>query len=373
MIFAFLPAMGAEDYRYTLTLDKSRAMVKTPMILTVDIEQTDPSKVLFFDFEPSGNGRFLFHRLDKKVNDDMHHRRERFDYLVYGLQSGEWSIGGRIRVQRTNEERIVDSTIVDQFNARTLQSEESLEPVTPVKVTIDPLPVPADLVGDFHLESSLDRRQTEAFRPIHLSLHLKGVGFPPPGNLFGWNIPGVQVFADKPAIRLHYTSRGVEVDATYTFAFSSDHDFTIPLRMVRLYSPTRHQSERIGFPGATICVVTPPSLRKALLDPKNDPPSIYDRIATWKAFGIDTLVVLLGFISAFFVEWLKSRLKRFFAKDPFVEKVRAAKDPRALLMLLIRADAKRCAPWIDRIEAALHEKRKIDLKKIKREIVRGCR
>ncbi|WP_353662236.1 hypothetical protein [Hydrogenimonas sp. SS33] len=371
-MLAFFPLMGADDYRYTLTLDPPRAMAKTPILLTVKIEQTDPSKVLFFDFKPVGS-HFLFHRLDKKVNEEMHHRVERFVYLVYGTKSGEWPIGGEIRVQRTNEERIVDSTIVDQFNARTLQSEESVDRVTPVRVTIDPLPVRADLVGDFRMKSSLDRRQTEAFRPVHLTLHLEGIGFPPPEQFFTFKIPGVQVFADKPAMRLRYTPRGVRVDADYTFAFSSDHDFTIPPRLLRLYSPTRRQSRRIGFAGAKIRVVTPPSLRQALLDRENDPPSIFERIEAWRAYTVDALVVLLGFLSAFVVAWVRRRIGRLFVKDPFVEKVRAVKEPRALLMLLIQSDPKRCAPWIDRIETALHEKRPVEMRRIKREIVKGCR
>jgi len=79
---------GATDYRYSLHLSKSSLYLKEPLVVTFDINQTDSSKVMFFDFTIEGGDDFFVHRLDKEVDEGYHARRERYSYLLYPLKSG---------------------------------------------------------------------------------------------------------------------------------------------------------------------------------------------------------------------------------------------------------------------------------------------
>jgi len=239
LFFAFSAPLYGGDYRYTLSLDRHEAWVKAPILLRFSVEQTDPSKVMFFDFKPLEEKCFKAVRLDKTVDDSYHRRKERYTYLIFGLKAGTAKLRFDLLVKRTNEATIEQSTTGGRYNVKDIETVDTHEAVTPEKIILKPLPEPVDLVGDFTLEAKVDRTEVKAGRPIYLTIHLKGTGFPPESRRIDLHLEGVDIFEDKPLVSLRYTKKGAICEATYTYALKAVKNFSIPSIHLKAFSTTQ--------------------------------------------------------------------------------------------------------------------------------------
>ncbi|WP_353662237.1 hypothetical protein [Hydrogenimonas sp. SS33] len=305
MLFAGV-GYGA-DFRYSLTLDRHEAWVKAPIVLHFNVEQTDASKVMFFDFKPLEEGSFKAIRLDKKVDNAYHHRKAQFTYLLFGLKPGTVTLKFDLLVRRTNEATIAQSTTGGRYNVKDVETQDRHEPIPPETLRLKPLPAPVDLVGDFTLQSRVSAQTTRAGRPVYLTIRLKGVGYPPRKRLIRVEVPGVDMFEDTPKVSLRYGPKGALYDATYTYAIKADRDFLLPSLRLKAFSPAGGKLYELKSDEIAVQVLAPEKPRKA---PPPEPKKERSPATEWwpqvKSILFYGALFLIGYISG--TLWLKIRM-----------------------------------------------------------------
>ena len=74
--------LQAEDFSYTLHVDKPEPYVKEAVTLTLDINQTNPENVLLFNFTLLRSDAYTFQRVDIKETNTFHHAKIHYVYLL---------------------------------------------------------------------------------------------------------------------------------------------------------------------------------------------------------------------------------------------------------------------------------------------------
>ena len=168
-------------------------------------------------------------------------------------------------------------------------------------------------------------------------------------------------------ISIRSTKSGTDYDAKLTYALVATHDFTIPALSLKAFSPRLERLYTLQAPAIAIRVVPPPVSQ--LVAPVNRPESAYDIIGRIKQWGIYLLIFVCGYLSALLYRRVASTISLVAKSDIRTKSIREAGDAKTLMKRLIAEDAQRYGPWIERLERALYQGEKIDLKKIKKEVM----
>ncbi|WP_456323906.1 hypothetical protein [Hydrogenimonas sp.] len=362
---------AAADYRYSLEVDKESLYAKEPLLLRFTVWQTDPSKMMFFSFKPLDRSDFFIKRIDKVVENTSRRRKAIFTYLLYPLKSGTLTLHFDLVVKRTNEARIALSTTGGRYNVKDVETEDSHENVEPKTIYVKPLPAPVDLVGDFTLITETDRQRSEAYKPVYMTIRLKGRGFPPGPGIFALKFPtNVEYFSDAPKIIERYTKKGIEFEGTWSYALVSSESFTVPPIKLKAFSASKEKLYELSSPAIPIEVVKPPLSQ--VMAPQDSPESTYAYIERIESWGRYLFIFLCGFISALLYLKIKNLLFKGASPDLFQKEVKSAKDAKELLVLLVRTDVERYAFAIDILERAIYFNEPLDLKEIKKEILKSA-
>ncbi len=361
---------AASDFRYTMTLSRDTLYLKEPLLLKFTVWQTDPNKVMFFDFKPLDEGKFFVKRLDKAGEERQNLRKATFTYLLYPLQSGTLPLRFDLLVKRTNEERIALSTTGGRDNVKDVETTDTHESVEPAILHVKPLPEKVDLVGDFTLQAKTDTQKSEAYRPLYLTMRLKGRGFPPEASRLEPRFPaGVEHFADNPHITLKYTLEGILFDGLWSYALVASKTFTVPPISLKAFSPQKERIYTLTHPPLHIEIYQPPVSK--LTAPRDTPESAYAWIERVKSLSIYLFIFLCGYVSALLWVRIRNRTVKASVGGQFARKVSQINDPKELLGLLIHEDVHRYGPWIEELERAIYGHENVNLKKIKREVLKN--
>lgn len=360
--------VAGEDYDYELKLGKRSLFVKEPVSLTFRVWRTDPGRILFFEFAPEADRRLEVRLLRERRGEYRGMPSVTFRYLIVPKEAGEIPLRFRFVVKRTSETRLCYNNTGEPVKAKAIDTTDTMEAVPPEILKVAPLPRPVPLVGDYRLEVSVDKRETAAYSPVYLTVRLWGVGAMPEKVDFTPAIENVRVFADEPKIDIRYTDDGIHYEGTFSYALLSDHSFVIPPIALEAFSYTKKRLYRLESEKRAVDV-TPVSVG-TLVDDETRPESVYETLETLKRWGVYTLIFLCGYLSALLVGRLRTTGKSVSKRGLFVREVKAARDAKNLLNLLVRTDPTRYAVWIDALEKAVYRGEAVDLGKIKREISR---
>ena len=84
--------LHAEDFSYAFKLDKQSPYVKEPVILTLDLNQTNHDVVMLFNFSIKESKDYTFQRIDIQETDSYHNAKVRYFYLLYPLKAGDINV-----------------------------------------------------------------------------------------------------------------------------------------------------------------------------------------------------------------------------------------------------------------------------------------
>ncbi len=357
------------DFEYELNLSKRAVFVKEPVLLTFKVRQTDPKQIIFFEFAPLNDKRLEIKLLQEERDENRQGNAVTFRYLLFAKEAGEIPVYYRFIVKRTSETRLRYNNTGEPVKAKAIDTTDTVETLPPTTLHVEPLPKAVPLMGDFKLDVTVDKKETQAFSPIYLTIRLRGVGaLPEPLNLLP-KIENVRLFADEPSIHTRYETDGVHYDATFSYALLGSSDFLIPL--VKIEGFSYHRGELYSLESKPIHITVKPMETAALVDRKNSPESVYETIETLKRWGIYTLIFLCGYLSALLVARLRGLTKRATMEDRFRKEVKSAKDAKTLLRLLVRTDPTRYAPWIDDLEKAVYRGGSANIDAIKKAVMRA--
>ncbi|WP_456452075.1 hypothetical protein [Hydrogenimonas sp.] len=357
------------DYDYELRLNKAKAYVGESVVLSMKVWQTDPASILFFEFAPQKSDAYSVRLLEERTEESVAGTTATFRYLLFPKRPGEVRVNFRFVVKRTTEARLRHNNTGEPVKAKAIDTTDTAEPLPARTLRVLVLPKEVALVGDYRLEAKLDHTSTRALSPVYLTLRLRGVGGEPPAGLDPLpKMEGVKVFADEPVVKVRYDEEGVHYDATFSYALLAEKDFLVPPVALEAFSCTR--GELYTLKTRPMKVAVAPAELSTLVDKETRPESIYEIVESLKRWGLYLFIFACGFVSALLVERLRKRIHRKRGNDAFKKEVKHAKEAKALLKLLVRTDPHRYAPFIDDLENAVYKGEKVDVARMKKEVLR---
>ena len=362
--FVFLQA---EDFNYSFHMDKQTPYVKEAVILTLELNQTNPNKVLMFDFDLVKSENYTFRRLDAQETDNhpkkgLHAVYVKYVYLVYPLSSGKLDLHFNLLKKVTTDESVAYSFSGDRDNVKTLVTHDTSITLPSLSLQVKPLPQSTQIVGNFSLDYRLQKHKAKAYEPLPFQVTLKGTGYPPLLTLLPTDV-NFTVFTEEPLLKSIASVQGIHSTVHYPMALSHERSFTLPSITLKAFNPTTQKAYILSIPEQKFDIT--PVNKNTLLD-KIDSPKLLKSDWSWVYHLLTYLLIFVaGFFTALFWKWTKK--VQIKTDNPLKEKIQNCKDAKALLQVLLANDSHRFSKNIEAIESSLYGDGKINLSKVKEE------
>ena len=361
----FLVQLFAEDFTYRITTDSTEVYLKEAVVLTVELNQTNPNVVLFFDFDLHPSKNYTFHRIDTKQSDSYQKVKTDYTYLLYPLHSGDLNITFDLTKKVTTKENVAYSFSGDRDNVKGIDTQNIPITLPPFQLHIKALPKAVQLVGDFSLEYKIKKHQAKAYEPLPLQITIKGTGYPPLlENILPKEL-NVTRFKEKPILHTVNTKEGSQSSVTYPIALSHTQSFDLHTIVLNAFNPKTDKAYTLSIPKQHFEIQRVDV--NSLVDKIDDPKPLQGDYG-WLTSLFSYLVVFgAGVLTALTLK----RKKRITINktDPLIEKIEACQDAKALLQLLMATNSRQFASNIEKLEKHLYGNGKMNLKKIKQDIL----
>ena len=356
-------SLQAEDFTYAFNANTQSPYVKEPVILTLDVNQTNHDVVLLFNLTINKSEDYTFQRLDIKETDSYHNAKIHYVYLIYPLRSGDINVTFNLLKKVTTDDSVAYSFSGDRDNVKGLVTVDTNVILPPVELKVKPLPSGTTLVGDFSLTHSIKKHQAKAYEPLPFQVQIKGLGYPPLLDTLLPQEGNFTRFTEKPIVNSFANTVGTQSSVTYPMALSHSTSFTLPPLVLKAFNPKTEISYTLTVPEQhfEIQEVAADSLVDTI-----DSPDVTKEDWSWLSTLLGYMVIFAaGYLTALSWKWKKKSISK--TRHPLIEKIQNCKDEKALLQVLIAADDKRFIPSIEKLESSLYGNGKINLNKIKQE------
>ncbi|MEA3434132.1 MAG: hypothetical protein U9R13_06080, partial [Campylobacterota bacterium] len=335
--------LGAEDFKYHFSLSNTSPYVKEAVVMTLDLEQTNTNKVLFFHFELKKSPDYEFHRLNVEETGENIAAKVHYEYLIYPLRAGETQLHFDLIQKTTTEENLAYSFSGDRDNVKGLTTVDTQIDLPPLTLKIKALPKGTSLVGDFSLTHSLKTNKAKAYEPLPFQVTIKGSGYPPLlEDLLAEN-NHFTLFKEKPIVKSVNSSQGTSSTVSYPMALSHFKSFDLNPVVIKAFNPKTKKSYELTLPKQHFDIQKVDV--KSLVD-KIDSPKPLESDLSWPTTILITLLSYLvvfaaGYLTAITLKW--KRKSSAHTSHPLKEKIEACKDEKSLLQLLMATDSKQFA------------------------------
>lgn len=359
-----LTAIVAEDFDYSFKLSKSTPYVKEPVILTLDIWQTNPSVVLLFNFNLKKSDNYFFQRLDAKETNTHHNAKVHYSYLVYFLKDGVVDVDFELLKKVTNDESVAYSFSGDRDNVKGLETKDTAITLPPLSLSVQPIPKGTMLVGNFQLTSEFKKYKAYAYEALPFKVTIKGKGYPPFLNSLIPNSDKFTLFKESAIAKTVHSKEGTYSSLLYPMALSALKSFDLDSVTIEAFNPKTQKSYLLTIPKQHFEIVNEDT---SVLVDKVDKPKPFSIDWSWlTSFFTYLLVFISGYMTAFVFKGKRVRVMEDV--NPFYLKIDKCKDEKELLQLLMSKDSKKFTVSIEKLENNLYKNGKMNFKKLKEEI-----
>ena len=361
-----MPLLYAEDFAYTIHSNKTEVYLHEPILLSVDINQTNSKPILLFNFNIQKNPAYHIEQIDAKHDTTPHATKVHNLYLIYPLKKGDFSINFRLIKRSTNDDKVSYFFSGDRDDFKKLETLDINIPLKPLTIHTKALPKGTQVVGNYTLSYEIPKHTVDSYESIPIKILLKGEGYPPLiDNLFLLKDKNITLFQQKPLVEKYIVKNSITYKVTYTFALSSDKSFDIPKTTLRAFNPNMQRPYILNIPAQHFDIQSVNS--QTLVDKVDSPKPLGTDFSWIKTLFSYLLVFFSGYLTA---SVLKSRKKSTEKnKNPLISKIQNTKDTKALLQLLMAQDSHRFVSCISDLEKALYQDGKIKLSKVKEEAI----
>ncbi len=360
-----LSVLYAEDFSYKIKVDNQTPYQKEGIILSLELNQTNPDIVLFFNFDIQKSKSYTFVRLNSIENDTHHNAHITYLYLIYPLKNGNVDIEFNLIKKVTNDESITYSYSGDRDNVKTLITKDTKITLSPLRLAVKPLPKGTRLVGDFKLKYSLKQHHAKAYEPIPFNITLTGEGFPPLVEPILPKEGNFTRFTEKPEVHSLATKTGYQNTIIYPMALSHTQNFTLNPILLKSFNPKTQKFYELRIPTQSF-KIKKVSL-KELIDIKDIPST---KKIDWSWVGdifLYLLVFIAGYITAISLKWQQKKSQK---KPTHLEsKIKKSKDEKELLQILLASQDKKFASTIEELEGILYHGKKVDFNSLKKRVL----
>jgi len=367
-LFAMTGALSAEDFTYRITPSKTDPYLKEPILLRVDLNQTNPDVVLLFQFKVNPDKHYKVRPLYAQHNDTLHHTKLSNLYELYPLQTGDINVTFSLIKRVTNDAKVRYFSSGDRDDFKKLETEDFPITLPPLTLHVRPLPKETQLVGDYTLDYRIKTHHAKAYTPIPITVTIKGKGYPPEIKALFPKGADYTLFTEKPKIETISTPQGSLIKARYIYAISAEKSFMLPTVELHAFNPFDEHTYTLKIPEQHFEIE--PVETKQLVDRTDSP----------KPFALETdwLWRFLGYLGAFAAGFGSALLwKRrsgsspHHNKDettPLQTKIEDAKDAKSLLQILLASNDPHYREAITALEAHLYKGEALDLRTYKQRL-----
>ena len=361
LILLFTCIMYAEDFTYTPHIETHNPYVKEPVLLSIDLKQTNPNKVLLFQFSVNPNKAYKIHQIKGIIDNTLHHKKHHYLYELYPLKSGDINITFSFIKRVTTDAKVRFFASGDRDDFKKLQTKDFPIALKSIELHVKPLPKNIEFIGDYKLDYKIKTHQAEAFVPIPMTITITGKGYPPVvKNIIAKNEHFKQ-FTENPEIHNVPTPTGTQYTVNYITALSAGKNFTLPNTKLKAFNPKTQKEYFLEIPEQNFTIKT---VNTGSLVDKTDTPKPFkiDLSNLSKFFGY-----LITFIAGYFtaILWKREGTNSLIEVNPLKEKIISCNDAKSLLRVLMAADSKKFALIIEALEDGLYKEGSLNLKKLK--------
>lgn len=281
------------------------------------------------------------------------------------LRTGDITVSFTFTKRVTDDEKVRYFSSGDRDDFKKLDTKNYPMVLPPLKLHIKALPKETQLVGDFHLDYTVNTHQAKAYAPISMQVILKGKGYPPHIKDLIPTSKHYTLFGETPQIKTSPAKKGFIATAAYLFALSADKNFTLPQITLNAFSPHTQKSYTLSIPKQHFDIQSVDT--KSLIDSIDNPPELKADWQWLKSLLSYLVVFAAGFLSAMVLKIKKRHIQE--QMHPLIVKIKETKDAKSLLQLLMAQDSHQFRQSIEKLEDALYQNAKIDLSKVKQEIM----
>ena len=358
----------AELATYTLKADKKTAYVKEPIVVTFIAKQKEYTDHMFFSLEPKTSDDYKIVLLKKEIADkSAHNSIATFTYLLFPLKAKKIEVDFDFLVKTASDKAIKQSYVDDHDDSIAISTYDTHMPTKALQIEVKPIKDNVDLVGDFKLTSSIDKKQITQFEELNVHYQLVGKGYRVKGlTLLHKTDKNITLFQDTHDTIDKPTKEGYIIKKEYIYALSAKKSFTVPSITLHAYSPSQERYYTLSVPKQEIKVL--PIDTKKLLENKEYPTRKHFDITPYK----NAFVAILLFIAGFITAKLSDKIE-FTKKKVLFEDIKKAQTPQALILILLQKyHTKNINKFIDILEQIQYDKdnTKTTLKEIKESIIK---
>jgi hypothetical protein len=363
LLFVSVVMLHAEDFTYTFNIDKPAPYVKEPVILTLDLNQTNHDVVMLFNFNIKKSKDYTFQRIDIQETDSYHDAKVRYIYLLYPLRAGDINITFDLLQKTTTDESVAYSFSGDRDNVKGMVTVDTKIDLPPLQIQVKPLPEGTLLVGDFSMTHMIKKQKAKSHEPLPMQVSIKGTGYPPLLDSLLPKEGNFTRFREKPIVKSFSSTEGTQSTVTYPLALSHTKSFTLAPIVLKAFNPQTEKIYTLEIPAQAFEIQEVDAL--TLVD-KIDSPEVLKADWSWLSTLLSYIVVFTaGYLTA--LSWKWGKRQKHKEDHPLIQKIQACKDEKALLQVLMASRAKHFTAIIEKVENSLYGNGKINFNKIKQD------
>ena len=357
LIFLFT-ALSASDYSWQQNISSANIYQHESIELEFKCHFDTKEALTSIEFQlPKKSEAYSIEILSEKEMIVDEKRVNVYRFVLFANKTGDFTIPFQALMRKTTKESI-ENTVLGRDNAEDFDFKDTLVKLEPIQLYV--AKTPSALSGALSLDALFNKTQAYAYKPVNLTLTLKGAG-----NLKGFSfqtleIDGAKIFTEDAKEDLQLTSKGYQGSITKEFAIVSDKDFTIPSFEIAYYDVISQSHKHLKTSAQEIKINNPYTKEELLDEAKED-----TQESTFPYIDILNFVLTFafGFISAlYFVKYKKS--KEITEYNSWCKRIKKAKTHEELLFLLALSDDKKYQGLIYKLEQGTN----INLSEIKKEI-----
>jgi len=290
----------AENFTYDFHVDNPTPYKHEPILLSVDINQTNPEVVLFFNFAVKESKNYRAVQIDSVQDTTLHHSYIHYLYVVYPLREGDIDIGFDLVERVTDEHKVAYSFSGDRDDFKKLETKDRAVTVPPVHLQAKPLPAKTQLTGDFKLSYEIRQHEAEAYEPINMKVVITGEGYPPVLEHIFPQEGNITFFRQPPEIKRFPSKKGITYRVTYTLAVSHAESFDLSALALHAFNPRTETSYLLEIPEQHFEIHHKD--RSVLLDAVDNPLPFHLDFSWFLSFLGYLIVFAAGYLSAHIVK-----------------------------------------------------------------------
>lgn len=339
-----LKSQDVKDTNFILKLESLQKSVYLGEKFEAELTFKQKKGSLILDSEfiaPSFNDFWVKNEAKPQKYDDGEYSITKIVYTLSAKKTGKLVIPkALIKIASKSNQEIMQGFFIPRVNWKSYYSND-------LEVDVKELPNDTMLIGDFSIKTVLDKNQTDADEPIHLTIEVEGDGNLEDIKSFEPKIEGVSIYSEKSYIE------GAKLMQNITFVY--DKDFTIPPFSLRFFSPSSNEIKEISTEPIDIKIKT---IGTKTINVKRES-------AESQVSSSSNMAFLLPIIT-FFIGLIVGILGMFYRGKLIVKKVKKSliKEPKVLLAkLLPHKDDIEAREIIEILEKNIYQNQNIEIDK----------